>query len=97
MNGGLLILTGPTLEQDVSYELYWVKELKSHPSLRHLRALPTGRIKVWNKQKEEMGEVAGKAESVTVLSETPGRATLLILFDNVDEGKPTRYEITLPQ
>ena len=52
---------------------------------------------MWNKQKEEMGEVTGKAETVTVLSETPGRATVLILFDNVDEGRPTRYEITLPQ
>ena len=97
VNGGLLVLTGPTLEQDVPYDLYWVKDLKPHPSLKHLRTLSTERIKVRNKESEDMGEVAEKAETVTVLSETPGTATVLILFDNVDEGKPTRYEITLPQ
>jgi hypothetical protein len=32
-NGGVLMLTGPTLEQaDVSYGLYWMKDLKPHIS-----------------------------------------------------------------
>ena len=37
-----------------------------------------------------------KAESVTVLSETAGKATVLVLFDDIDEGRPTRYEAALP-
>jgi hypothetical protein len=36
------------------------------------------------------------AESVTVLSETARKATVLVLFDNIDEGRPTRYEVALP-
>ena len=43
-----------------------------------------------------MEEEPQKAESVTVVSETPGKATVLILFDNVDEGRPTRYDVALP-
>ena len=94
--GGLLMLTGPTLEQaDVGYDLYWMRDLKSHSSPEHLLTIPTGLTKVWNKKGEAEKETE-KAETLTVLSETPGKATVLILFDNVDEGRPTRYEAPLP-
>jgi hypothetical protein len=94
--GGLLMLTGPTLEQaDVSYDLYWMRDLKSRSSPEHLLTIPTGLTKVWNKKGEAEKETE-KAETLTVLSETPDKATVLILFDNVDEGRPTRYEAPLP-
>ena len=99
-NGGLLILTGPTATQnDVSYDLYWMKDFKPRPSLEHLLTIPTGLTKVWNQKKKgewEMEKEPQKAETVTVVSETPGKATVFILFDNVDEGRPMRYDIALP-
>jgi Protein of unknown function (DUF3616) len=96
-NRGVLMLTGPTLEQpDISYDLYWVKDLKTHASPEHLLTIPTGLTKVWNKKKGEMEKEIEKEETLTVLSETPGKATVLILFDNVDEGGPARYEVGLP-
>jgi hypothetical protein len=96
-NGGLLILTGPTATQDdVSYDLYWMKEFKPQPSLEHLLTIPTGLTEVWDKQKEEMQRESEKAETVTILSESPGKATVLVLFDNVDEGRPTQFDLALP-
>ena len=42
-SGGLLVLTGPTLAQDdTSYDLYWIRELKPHASIEHLLTIPTG-------------------------------------------------------
>jgi hypothetical protein len=37
-----------------------------------------------------------KAESVTVLGETARKSTVPVLFDDIDEGRPTRYEVALP-
>jgi Protein of unknown function (DUF3616) len=97
-NGGLLILTGPTLAQDdVSYDLYWMRDLKPHSSPEHLLTIPTGLTKVWNEKKGQTEKESEKAETLTVLSETRGRATVLVLFDNVDDGTPARYEVTLPR
>jgi hypothetical protein len=96
-SGGLLVLTGPTLAQDgTSYDLYSIRELKPRASIEHLLTIPTGATKVWNQDKMEMERETEKAESVTVLSETTGKATVLVLFDDIDEGRPTRYEVTLP-
>ena len=96
-SGGLLVLTGPTLAQDdTSYDLYWIRELKPHASIEHLLTIPTGVTKVWNRDKMEMERETEKAESVTVLSETAGKVTVLVLFDDIDEGRPTRYEVALP-
>ncbi len=37
-----------------------------------------------------------KAETVAVLDQTADRLKLLVLYDNIDEGEPTQYEILLP-
>jgi hypothetical protein len=98
-NGGMLILSGPTAAQDdVDYDLYWMKDFKPRASLEHLLTIPTGLTKVWSQKKgeEEMEKETQKAETVTVVSETPGKATVLVLFDNVDEGRPTRFDVALP-
>jgi hypothetical protein len=96
-NGGLLVLTGPTLDQaDVSYDLYWIRDLKPHSFPEHLLTIPTGVTEVWNKRKGETEKETEQAETLAVFSETPGKATVLILFDNVNEGSPTRYEVALP-
>ena len=91
-DGGLLILTGPTLEQNVPYQLYQLKDLKPgvvEPQL--LGTLPEERVKNKITGKEEVA----KAEAVTILSETECKATVLILYDNVDEGRPTQFEVSL--
>jgi hypothetical protein len=88
-DGGLLILTGPTLEQPkVDYRLYRLKELNPgvvDPQL--LGVLPKEMV-------PGKDEVA-KAETVTIVGETKDKATVLILYDNVDEGFPTLHEVPL--
>lgn len=36
-----------------------------------------------------------KAETVTVLDEAADRLKLLVLYDNINEGEPTQYDISL--
>jgi hypothetical protein len=73
-----------------------MRGLKTQASPEHLLTIPTGLTKVWNKKIGEMEREIEKAETLTVLSETPGKATVLVLFDSVDEGGPARYEVGLP-
>jgi hypothetical protein len=76
-----------------------MNDFKPRPSLEHLFTIPTGLTKVWSQKKNgewEMGKEPQKAETVSVVSETPGKVTVLILFDNVDEGRPTLYDVALP-
>jgi hypothetical protein len=61
-----------------------------------LLTIPTSLTKVWNDKKGETEKESEKAEILTILSETRGKAAVLVLFDNVDDGRPARYEVTLP-
>jgi hypothetical protein len=87
--GRLLILSGPTVEQaDVDYKV-WLLEKPAPVAAPHPLATITTSAKGKN------GERA-KAEAIAVLDETADRLKLLVLYDNIDEGEPTQYEIALP-
>jgi len=84
--GGLLILTGPTQDQpEVGYRLYRLAKPAGESEPQFLREITT----------TTKGDDGGraKAETVSVLDETDDKLTVLILYDNINEGEPTRYEI----
>ena len=84
--GALLILTGPTQDQeDVGYHLYRLAKPAGDAELQLLGEITTT-------TKGDDGRRA-KAETVSVLDETDDKLTVLILYDNINEGEPTRYEI----
>lgn len=87
--GGLLILSGPAHEEpDVPYKL-WVLEKPANGAA--LKPLATVTTSTPGKKK---GELA-KAETVTILEETAAALKLLVMYDNIDEGEPTQYDIRL--
>jgi hypothetical protein len=87
-NGRLLILSGPTVEQaEVEYKL-WLLEKPVSGAMKDPLATVTTSAK---------GKDGGraKAETIAVLDETADRLKLLVLYDNIDEGGPTHYDIPL--
>ena len=83
---GLLILTGPTQDQEnVGYCLYRLAKPTADAELQLLGEITTT-------TKGDDGDRA-KAETVSVLDETDDKLTVLIMYDNIHEGEPTRYEI----
>lgn len=87
-NGRMLILSGPTEEQaDVAYRL-WLLEKPVSGKARDLG------VPLTTPTKGKDGKQA-KAETITVLEETTDRLKVLVLFDNIDEGEPTQYDIPL--
>jgi hypothetical protein len=88
-DGRLLILSGPTVEQDeVDYKL-WLLEKPTPDAAKTFLTTITTSIKGKDGKR-------AKAETIAVLDQTAGRLKLLVLYDNVDEGEPTQYEIPLP-
>jgi hypothetical protein len=87
-NGRMLILSGPTDEQaDVAYKL-WLLDKPVSGKARDLN------VTITTPTQGKDGKRA-KAETVTVLDETPDRLKVLVLYDNIDEGEPTQYDISL--
>jgi hypothetical protein len=87
-NGRILILSGPTDEQaDVAYKL-WLLDKPFSGKAQDLD------VTITTATKGKDGKRA-KAETVTVLDETPDRLKVLVLYDNIDEGEPTQYDIPL--
>lgn len=97
--GGLLILSGPTHSQpEVPYRLWRADRARLsappiflatvEPTPDHTGARPKGR---------GYGGDVPKAEAVAVLDQTADRLTVLVMYDNVDEGWPTRMTIDLPK
>jgi len=88
-SGGLLILSGPAHEEpDVPYQLWLLDKPNKDAALRPLATLTTA-------TKGKDGVELAKAETVTVEEETAAALKVLVLYDNIDEGEPTRYEIKL--
>jgi Protein of unknown function (DUF3616) len=87
-SGGLLILTGPTQDQeDIGYHLYRLDKPVKGAELEFL-----GEIKT-----ETSGDDGrqAKAETISILQESDHKLTVLVMYDNINEGEPTRYEIDL--
>jgi uncharacterized protein DUF3616 len=87
-SGGLLILSGPAHDEaDVPYKLWLLEKPVNGALLTPLATVTTSTIGGDGKP--------GKAETVTVLEETADALKLLVMYDNIDEGEPTRYDIRL--
>ncbi|PZM07952.1 DUF3616 domain-containing protein [Rhizobium tubonense] len=81
----LLILAGPTESQkNVPYELRTVDTLDKDKvnESRFLMTVP----------QEDAEDEIGKAETVVVLGESPNGIDVMILYDNISEGRPTEYD-----
>ena len=87
-NGKLLILSGPTVDQDVPYQLWLLDQPDAGIPLH-------GPVTVTTPKKDPDGKTA-KAETVAVIGEDTGKLKVLVLYDNIDEGAPMQHEITLP-
>ena len=88
-SGGLLVLTGPTADQEeTGYHLYRLDKPVRGAKLELLGEVKTETRGDDNRQ--------AKAETVAVLEETDDKLSVLIMYDNINEGEPTRYEFALP-
>ncbi|WP_102961003.1 DUF6910 family protein [Mangrovicella endophytica] len=83
-DGSLLILAGPTLEQDdIPYAVFRV-------------ALPDGSTdKLAVLDDVASGSGRAKAEAVTVLEQSEDQLEILVLFDGLADGGPRKYRIPL--
>jgi hypothetical protein len=87
-SGGLLILTGPTQDQEeIGYHLYRLEKPVKGAKLDLIGEIKTGTPGDDHRQ--------AKAETISVLEETDDKLIVLIMYDNINEGQPTRYEIAL--
>ena len=87
-SGRLLILAGPSVAQaEVEYKLWLLEKPVAGAAKKLLATVTTA-------TKDKDGEL-GKAETVTVEEEAADELKLLVLYDNLNEGEPTRYEIKL--
>jgi len=86
-NRGLLVLSGPTDEQKVEYKI-WYLPSPIDPATR------SERVTVKTNLTGDDGKIA-KAESLTVLEQNGDNVVVLINYDNINEGAPTRHEFTL--
>jgi hypothetical protein len=90
-SGGLLILSGPTIEQEeIPYKIWHLPP--------PLDAKGAGLVELATIRTDAVaGEGSPKAESITVLQESPAtkKITVLVNYDNIDEGAPARHELTL--
>lgn len=87
-NGDLLVLSGPTGDQaEIPYALHLLRRKGEGWTLGQAMA-------VRSDAKGAKGETA-KAETVVVLAEGAGTISVMVLYDNIDEGAPTRHEIIL--
>jgi uncharacterized protein DUF3616 len=90
-SGGLLILSGPTIEQEAIPYRIWHLPPPLDPNGAGLTELAI--IKSNAVAKKGLP----KAESITVLQEQPATKTVTVLvnYDNIDEGAPAQHELTL--
>jgi hypothetical protein len=87
-SGGLLILAGPTQDQEeIGYHLYRLEKPVKDAKLELLGEIKTETPGDDHRQ--------AKAETVSILEETDDKLIVLIMYDNINEGEPTRYEIAL--
>jgi hypothetical protein len=80
---GLLVLAGPTGDQKVEYGLWSVPLPPTRSSPQRLGGVTTP-----SEGKGREGTESAKAEAAVVLEETEESLTVLVLYDNIDEGGP---------
>jgi hypothetical protein len=88
-DGGLLILSGPSVDQrDVGYKIWHLAP--PIPTSEPVE-LVTIETKVKAKDKDEIP----KAEAITIIEQAGDKVVFIVSYDNVDEGAPSRHEINL--
>ena len=96
--GKLLILSGPThIQTDVPYRLWIADRTRlNDPPLFLANVTPLEDQAGLTPLGRGYGGDRPKAEAVAVLEQTADTITVLVMYDNVDEGWPTRMTIRLP-
>ncbi len=90
-DGRLLVLSGPADSAAGAYLLHLLTpgNGKSRP-LMELQTDATG------EKKDRGGREIPKAEAIAVLEQTPDTVTLLVMYDNIDDGGPRLHHLKLP-
>ena len=90
-DGRLLVLSGPADSAAGAYLLHLLTPANgtSHP-LVELRTDAMG------EKKDRGGREIPKAEAIAVLEQTPDAVTLLVMYDNIDDGGPHLHRIKPP-
>lgn len=88
-DGGLLILSGPTTSQaDVGYKIWYLPKPLS-------TSVPVELVTVTTNAKPKTEAEVAKAESITVTSESEDRVTVIVNYDNIDEGAPASHQLQI--
>jgi hypothetical protein len=85
-DGSLLILSGPSVNQDVDYTIW-------HLPNPVWSAQPTALVIAKTNAKAKNNSEIPKAESLTVIAESGTKVAVVVNYDNVDEGAPARHEL----
>ncbi len=90
-DGRLLVLSGPADSAAGAYLIHLLTPAngKSRP-LVELQTDATG------EKKDRGGREIPKAEAIAVLEQTPEAVTLLVMYDNIDDGGPRLHHLKLP-
>src|SRR5262249_34063688 len=92
-DGGLLILSGPAVDQpDVDYKIWHLPT-----PIWDRNTNPTCLMVVKTKAKAKDKNEIPKAESLTVIEQDDKSAVVVVNYDNVDEGAPTKHVLNLGQ
>jgi hypothetical protein len=86
-----LVLSGPIKSETVAYKIWHLPRPLDASSLVELVTVKTDKM---GRDEDDKSETA-KAESLTVIEEAPDKVVVIINYDNVDEGYPTRHEFAL--
>ncbi len=90
-DGRLLVLSGPADSAAGAYVLHLLT-LANGAS----RPLVELRTPARGEKKDRGGREIPKAEAIAVLEQTPDAVTLLVMYDNIDDGGPRLHRIKLP-
>lgn len=88
-DGRLLVLAGPTNEEEAAFQLFVADPIKAI-------AKPIGTLATVTGPNKDGKMVAGKAEGVTLLGVAGQSAQAVILFDSLKDGAPHRAEFAIP-
>ncbi len=90
-DGRLLVLSGPADSAAGAYVLHLLT-----PANGKYRPLVELQTDARGEKKNRGGREIPKAEAIAVLEQTREAVTLLVMYDNIDDGGPRRHRINLP-
>jgi hypothetical protein len=90
-DGRLLVLSGPADSAAGAYVLHLLT-----PANGVSRPLVELRTPARGEKKDRGGPEVPKAEAIAVIEQTPDAVTLLVMYDNIDDGGPRLHRIKLP-